>query len=97
MAFNEWSQERLYEWRELLEVARETRGEAIWLTGREKHSGEPLSAIYSGMTRSVDCLVDRLFIEHTARSEANGLSLWTLLQRIQAADSSVDLVIAELP
>jgi hypothetical protein len=33
MAFHDWSQERLYEWRELPEAARETRREAIWLTG----------------------------------------------------------------
>jgi len=39
-------------------AASEYRGDAVWITGKEKHSGEPLSTFYYGTLLCYDYLVD---------------------------------------
>ena len=45
------------------------RGDAIWITGKEKHSGEPLSTFYYGTLLCYDYLVDAFYSEHAIVKE----------------------------
>lgn len=89
-------QYRLY--RQLARVkvaAGEYRGDALWLAGKEKHSGEPLSLFYYGTLLSYDYLVDSFFSEHSIVRERERVSV-RVGSRLLREESGSDLVIGDL-
>src|SRR5262245_19502720 len=55
-------------------AASEYRGDALWITGREKYSGEPLSLFYYGTLLCYDYLVDSFYSEHSIAREHESVS-----------------------
>jgi hypothetical protein len=86
---------RLYWLRELMGAAYQCQGDAIWVTGTEKHSGEPLSMFYYGALDRYDYIVGRLFAEHSVERIEEDLWVWTGLHMLRRATQS-DLVVADL-
>src|SRR4051812_46783999 len=89
-------QYRLY--RQLARVkvaASEYRGDALWITGKEKHSGEPLSMFYYGTLLSYDYLIDSFYSEHSIVRERENVSV-RLGSRLLRTESESDLVIGDI-
>ena len=89
-------QYRLY--RQLARVkvaASEYRGDALWITGKEKHSGEPLSVFYYGTLLTYDYLVDSFYSEHSIVRERESVSV-RLGSRLLRTESGSDLVIGDI-
>ena len=93
----EWIGEHLYRLSAFADAAREWRGDAIWLTGAEKHTGAPLSAFYFGSGRSFEHLLDKLYASYSvSRSEENH-PMWRAARWLKSPRTPVDLVFADLP
>jgi hypothetical protein len=76
-------------------AASEYRGDALWITGREKHSGEPLSTFYYGTLLSYDYLIDSFYAEHSISKQREGVSV-RVGSRLLHAESASDIVIGDL-
>lgn len=76
-------------------AASEYRGDAVWITGKEKHSGEPLSTFYYGTRLCYDYLVDSLFSEHSIVKQREAVSV-RAGSRLLKNESSSDIVIGDL-
>jgi hypothetical protein len=88
-------QYRLYRQLARLKVAAsEYRGDALWIAGKEKHSGEPLSVFYYGTLLSYDYLVDSFYSEHSIVRERETVSV-RLGSRLLKTESASDLVIGD--
>lgn len=75
----------------------ETDASAVWLRGREKHTGENVSAFYFGSGRSLDHLVDKLYDSHEVSRRRDGLRIWSAPRYLREARASVDICFADLP
>jgi hypothetical protein len=75
--------------------AAEYRGDALWITGKEKHSGEPLSTFYYGTLLSYDYLVDSFYAEHAIVQQREAVSV-RVGARLLKAESKSDIVIGDL-
>jgi hypothetical protein len=85
----------LFTLRMLIDAVLERQGDAIWLTGKEKHSGEPLSIFYYGRLLCYDYLVEQLYAEHTVHRSEENLSVRAGL-RLLKSETASDLVIGDL-
>ena len=89
--------EWLYAFGEYADAARDRHADAIWISGREKHSGEPLSVFYFGSGRSFDHLMDKLYAGYATYERCDeDRPMWSA-RRALAAPGPVDLVIGDLP
>ena len=85
----------LYVARALGQAALEREGDAIWLTGKEKHTGEPLSVFYYGRLMAYDYLVQRLYAEHAITRIEEDVSIRAGMRLLEHETAS-DLVIGDL-
>jgi hypothetical protein len=95
-AMKQTLQYRLY--RQLARVkvaASEYRGDALWIAGKEKHSGEPLSLFYYGTLLCYDYLVDSFYAEHSIVRERESVSV-RHGSRLLTTESESDLVIGDI-
>jgi len=95
-AMKQTLQYRLY--RQLARVkvaASEYRGDALWITGKEKHSGEPLSVFYYGTLLTYDYLVASFYSEHSIVRERESVSV-RVGSRLLRTESGSDLVIGDI-
>jgi hypothetical protein len=76
-------------------AASEYRGDAIWITGKEKHSGEPLSVFYYGTLLCYDYLVDAFYAEHSIVTQQEAVSV-RAGSRLLASESASDIVVGDL-
>jgi hypothetical protein len=94
-AMKQTLQYRLYrQFARLKVAASEFRGDALWITGKEKHSGEPLSTFYYGTLLSYDYLIDSFYSEHAIVKERETVSV-RAGSRLLRTESS-DIVIGDL-
>ena len=77
------------------EGAAEYRGDAVWITGKEKHSGEPLATFYYGTLLSYDYLVDSFYAEHAIAKQRENVSVRAGAQLLRA-ESESDVVVGDL-
>jgi hypothetical protein len=85
----------LYVARALGQAALEREGDAIWLTGKEKHTGEPLSVFYYGRLLAYDWLVQHFYAEHAVERIEEDMSIRAGMRLLQHETAS-DLVIGDL-
>lgn len=78
-------------------AACQTEADAIWLQGREKHTGEQVKALYFGSGRSFAHLVDKLYSNHTIERRIDNLRIWSASRYFREAQGSVDICFADLP
>lgn len=76
-------------------AATEYRGDAVWITGKEKHGGEPLSIFYYGTLLSYDYLVDSFYAEHSIAKQRENVSVLAGSQLLES-ESSSDIVVGDL-
>ena len=76
-------------------AATEFRGDAVWLSGKEKYSGKPLSTFYYGTLTNYDYLVDAIYAEHAILRDVEDLSV-RAGARLLREESTSDLVIGDL-
>jgi Acetyltransferase (GNAT) domain len=76
-------------------AATEYRGDAVWITGKEKHSGEPLSTFYYGTSLSYDYLIDLFYSEHSIAKTQENVSV-RHGARLLKTESASDIVIGDL-
>jgi len=76
-------------------AASEYRGDAVWITGKEKHSGAPLSTFYYGTLLSYDYLIDSFYAEHSISEQREAVSV-RVGSRLLRTESASDIVIGDL-
>ena len=76
-------------------AASEYRGDAVWITGKEKHSGQPLSTFYYGSLLCYDYLVDSFYAEHSIVAQREAVSV-RVGARLLKSESASDLVVGDL-
>lgn len=76
-------------------AAAEYRGDAVWITGKEKHSGAPLSTFYYGTLLCYDYLVDAFYAEHTIVKQREAVSV-RAGSRLLRSESASDIVVGDL-
>ncbi len=83
--------------REYLDSAATDSASAELVSGLEKHSGEPLRALYFGSGHHRAYLLDLIYREHRVDSRQEGLKAWNARRPIERLGRDVDLVLADLP
>ena len=73
------------------------RADAVLLTGKEKHGGEPLRVFYFGVGENLAYLAELLFHAHEAAVQAADVNPWRARAWCQKFQAGVDLVILDLP
>ena len=76
-------------------AAAEYRGDAIWVRGKEKHTGEPLSTFYYGTLFCYGYLVDSFYAEHSVVEHREAVSV-RVGSRLLRNESASDIVIGDL-
>jgi hypothetical protein len=76
-------------------AATEYRGDAIWITGKERHSGEPLSTFYYGTLLCYDYLIDSFYSEHSIVKQREAVSV-RVGSRLLKSESASDIVVGDL-
>ena len=76
-------------------AATEFRGDALWLAGKEKHSGQALSIFYYGSLMSYDFIVGSVYSEHAIQREQENVSV-RLGARLLKQECACDVVIGDL-
>ena len=89
--------EHAYNAREALGAARYSKADALWISGREKTTGETVRTFYFGSQRSLDHIIDRLYDEHSVERRESKLRAWTVNRHVRLAQASADLLIVDLP
>jgi hypothetical protein len=77
------------------EAVRTYEGDAIWITGKERHGGEPLSIFYYGTLMCYRYLVKSLFASHTVVRMEEDVPVWKGVGLLKKEASS-DIVIGDL-
>ena len=85
----------LFTARALGEAALVRTGGAIWLEGKERHSGEPLSAFYYGALEAFDYVVHRLYAEYAVARIEEDVPVSAGVRMLEREAAS-DLVIGDL-
>jgi hypothetical protein len=85
----------LYNLRTLGEAVLEREGDAIWLTGKEKHTGEPLSTFYYGRLASYDYIVNEMYAEHAVQRIEEDVAVRAGI-RLLTEEAASDVVIGDL-
>jgi hypothetical protein len=80
---------------EFFDAARDWHGVAMWIAGREKVSGEPLSLFYFGTEEPVQIL-ETLYADYTVQRQERG-AMWKAAAQFARADASADLVAGDVP
>jgi hypothetical protein len=76
-------------------AAYEYRGDAVWITGKGKHGGEPLSTFYYGTLLCYDYLVDAFYAEHSIVKQREAVSVRVGAQLLKN-ESASDIVVGDL-
>lgn len=76
-------------------AASEYRGDAVWISGREKHSGESLSTFYYGTLLCYDYLIDAFYAEHSIVQQREAVSV-RAGSRLLESESASDIVVGDL-
>ena len=76
-------------------AASEYRGDAVWIAGKEKHSGEPLATFYYGSLLCYDYLVDSFYSEHSIVKQREAVSV-RAGSRLLKSESASDIIVGDL-
>ena len=85
----------LYVARAFGQAALEREGDAIWLRGKEKNTGEPLSVFYYGRLAAYDYLVQHLYAEHAVTRIEEDVSVRAGVRLLEHETGS-DIVVGDL-
>lgn len=87
---------RFHTLRDLSDAVREWQGVAMWVKGREKHSGHTLSTFYVGSEEPIH-LLNNLYADYGIERQQQGVWMWTAPRRLVQPSASLDLVVGDLP
>jgi hypothetical protein len=90
--------ERLYwQCQEYRESAATHQASALLVSGREKHSGEPLRSLYVGSGNHRAYVLGLLYDEHQVDEEHRHIHAWQAPHWVGSHRSKVDFIVADLP